>query len=109
MTKKVRKMKIRVEHFPYFMKTKRTVGKRTKNIILSKNVIALKRRALEGGAQESLKPNTTTNNTSNNTTTTVNINLILLLLLLLLIILLLLLLILLEVCSRNVSSFQFTG
>ena len=43
MKKKIRKMKIRVERFPYYMKTKRSVGKRTKSIILSKNEITLKK------------------------------------------------------------------
>ena len=35
-------MKIRVEHFQYFVKIKRTVGKRTKNMVFPENEITLK-------------------------------------------------------------------
>ena len=51
MTKKYEKRKIRVEHFPYFMKTKRSVGKRTEIMILVENEILLKWPVFKGGAR----------------------------------------------------------
>ena len=42
MIKKYKKIKFRVEHFQYFVKIKRTVGKRTKNMVFPENEITLK-------------------------------------------------------------------
>ena len=42
-------MKIRVEHFQYFVKIKRTVGKRTKNMFFPENEITLKTSCSWGG------------------------------------------------------------
>ena len=50
MIKKYEKIKIRVEHFPYFTKTKRTLGNCTKIMISVKNEITLKSRSSKGGA-----------------------------------------------------------
>ena len=56
MIKKYEKIKIRVEHFPYFTKTKRTLGNCTKIMISVKNEITLKSRSSKGGPQEGPKP-----------------------------------------------------